>query len=105
MSTSSGSRVRRLGTIAISSNPYARRPDFPIPISTSTCPPELQVASLEDRGYRAARRELCSPSVFVVGQLVRGSPGRVVRVCGRVLDAIAEPGDAVGVGHFLLPAA
>ena len=26
MSTSSGSRVRRLGTIAMSSNPYARRP-------------------------------------------------------------------------------
>ena len=41
MSTSSGSRVRRLGTIAMSSNPYARRPDFPIPISTSTVPPAL----------------------------------------------------------------
>src|SRR5262245_24514493 len=40
MSTSSGSRVRRLGTIAMSSNPYARRPDLPIPISTSTVPPE-----------------------------------------------------------------
>ena len=36
MSTSSGSRVRRLGTIAMSSNPYARRPVLPIPISTST---------------------------------------------------------------------
>ena len=35
VSTSSGSRVRRLGTIAMSSNPYARRPDFPSPISTS----------------------------------------------------------------------
>src|SRR3954469_1837039 len=35
MSTSSGSRVRRLGTMAMSSNPYARRPDLPIPISTS----------------------------------------------------------------------
>ena len=40
MSTSSGSRVRRLGTIAMSSNPYARRPVLPIPISTSTAPPE-----------------------------------------------------------------
>ena len=35
MSTSSGSRVRRLGTMAMSSNPYARRPDLPMPISTS----------------------------------------------------------------------
>src|SRR5688572_24335988 len=35
MSTSSGSRVRRLGTMAMSSNPYARRPDLPIPISIS----------------------------------------------------------------------
>ena len=35
MSTSSGSRVRRLGTMAISSRPYARRPDFPRPTSTS----------------------------------------------------------------------
>ena len=35
MSTSSGSRVRRLGTMAMSSKPYARRPDLPIPISTS----------------------------------------------------------------------
>ena len=32
---SSGSRVRRLGTIAMSSNRYARRPDLPMPISTS----------------------------------------------------------------------
>src|SRR5436853_2337949 len=40
MSTSSGTRVRRLGTMATSSNPYARRPDLPIPISTSaTCDP------------------------------------------------------------------
>ena len=36
MSMSSGSRVRRLGTMAMSSNPYACRPDFAIPISTST---------------------------------------------------------------------
>ena len=28
MSTSSGSRVRRLGTMAMSSKPYARRPDL-----------------------------------------------------------------------------
>src|SRR3954452_12704022 len=35
MSMSSGSRVRRLGTIAMSSKPYARRPFFPRPISTS----------------------------------------------------------------------
>src|SRR5437762_279262 len=35
MSTSSWSRVRLLGTMAMSSNPYARRPDLPMPISTS----------------------------------------------------------------------
>ena len=34
-STSSGSRVRRLGTMAMSSSPYARRPDLPMPISIS----------------------------------------------------------------------
>src|SRR3954454_10747040 len=44
MSTSSGSRVRREGTIAMSSNPNARRPFLPRPISTSTTgPPSLQV--------------------------------------------------------------
>src|SRR5437868_13485301 len=35
MSTSSGSRVRRDGTIATSSNPYALRAVFPAPISSS----------------------------------------------------------------------
>src|SRR3954470_13635256 len=35
MSMSSGSRVRREGTIAMSSKPYARRPFLPRPISTS----------------------------------------------------------------------
>src|SRR6266508_78164 len=35
MSMSSGSRVRRLGTMAMSSKPYARRPLLPMPISTS----------------------------------------------------------------------
>src|SRR5919204_6875692 len=42
MSTSSGSRVRRLGTMAMSSNPYARRPDLPMPISTSATQPALR---------------------------------------------------------------
>src|SRR6266545_5706356 len=45
MSTSSGSRVRRLGTIAMSSNPYARRPDLPMPISTSATPCPLTRAA------------------------------------------------------------
>src|SRR5688572_11380256 len=36
MSTSSGSRVLRDGTIATSSKPYARRADLPMPISNST---------------------------------------------------------------------
>ncbi len=39
MSTSSASRVRRLGTIAMSSKPYARRAFLPRPISISNaCP-------------------------------------------------------------------
>src|SRR5215471_5731595 len=38
MSTSSGSRVRRLGTMAMSSSRYARRAVLPIPISTSAIP-------------------------------------------------------------------
>ena len=48
MSTSSGSRVRLDGTIAMSSKPYARRPDFPIPISTSATarPPRLGLSCL-----------------------------------------------------------
>src|SRR3954452_16479776 len=47
MSMSSGTRVRLLGTIAMSSNPYARRPDLPIPVSTST--PDLLGESEESR--------------------------------------------------------
>src|SRR5689334_18893539 len=39
MSTSSGSRVLRDGTMATSSKPYARRADFPMPISMSATPP------------------------------------------------------------------
>src|SRR5581483_9810261 len=50
MSTSSGSRVRRLGTIAMSSNPYARRPVLPIPISTST------LKTPPSRPFRTARK-------------------------------------------------
>src|SRR5205809_4591810 len=38
MSTSSGSRVLRDGTMATSSNAYARLAAFPIPISISTRP-------------------------------------------------------------------
>src|SRR3954467_8591346 len=52
MSMSSGSRVRLLGTIAMSSNPYARRPDLPIPISTSTR--DLLGESEESRLLRGA---------------------------------------------------
>ena len=36
MSMSLGSRVRRLGTMAMSSKPQARRPDLPMPMSMST---------------------------------------------------------------------
>src|SRR6266516_4667428 len=49
MSTSCGSRVRREGTIAMSSNPYAWRAFLPLPISISM-PQPLQaiVATPED---------------------------------------------------------
>jgi hypothetical protein len=74
--------VRRLGTIAMSSNPYARRPDLPIPISTSTCPPELRIrypGALPRRFEDiAAPAPGCAPgSVLVVRQLVGGRRGRV----------------------------
>src|SRR5205085_9666445 len=117
MSTSSGSRVRRLGTMAMSSNPYARRPDLPIPISTSTCPPELRVVAqlhFAGRGEDTAAPPRArapasgfprSRSGLVVGQHVGWRGRRVVQVVGRVLHAIAEPGTAVGLGHLLLPAA
>src|SRR5436309_15972123 len=101
MSTSSGSRVRRLGTMAMSSNPYARRPDLPIPISTSTFPPlRWRGSRIPPPGWRAVL-----PSVLVVGQDVGGRRRRVARMLGRVLHAIAEPRDAVDVGHLGLPAA
>src|SRR5262245_12847550 len=53
MSTSSGSRVRREGTIATSSNPYARRATFPLPISISMLV-LLELSPVERPGYAAA---------------------------------------------------
>ena len=50
MSTSSGSRVRRDGTIATSSNPYARRATFPLPISISIASPYVAPTAPETRG-------------------------------------------------------
>jgi hypothetical protein len=47
---SSGSRVRRAGTIPISSRAYARRPAFPRPISTSATGDPLH--RLARRGQR-----------------------------------------------------
>src|SRR5512134_389676 len=65
MSTSSGSRVRREGTIATSSNPYALRAILPLPISISIASPPgcsdahplpggRQTSSMRGR-YHAAR--------------------------------------------------
>src|SRR3977135_354089 len=51
MSTSSGSRVRRLGTMAMSSNPYARLPDLPMPISSSATLFPFALATRSDRVY------------------------------------------------------
>src|SRR5438034_11235634 len=57
MSTSSGSRVRRLGTMAMSSNPYARRHDFPMPISTSAiCAPHDSEETQDYIGEDQTRR-------------------------------------------------
>src|SRR2546423_10244907 len=49
MSTSSGSRVRLEGTIATSSNPYARLACFPAPISNSISSPLLQTPVSRER--------------------------------------------------------
>src|SRR5258708_5434413 len=67
--------------------------DFHMPSGASI--PWSSCACLEDRGYRAPRADLRSPSALVVGQLVGGRGRRVARVIRRVLDAIAEPRDAV----------
>src|SRR5579859_3803803 len=56
MDTSSGSRVRRAGTMPISPSEYARRPDFPRPISTSVTgapPPCLRRSRLRPGPARA----------------------------------------------------
>jgi hypothetical protein len=63
---SSGSRVRRLGTIAMSSNPYARRPVLPMPISTSA----TLRASQQGCSVSGADRET-DPSAMAAG------PGKV----------------------------
>src|SRR4029453_2636995 len=78
MSTSSGSRVRREGTIATSSNPYARRAIFPLPISISILVPPgpaLPLAPAHRPGYAAAStRSGWTPSLH---------GGKVPRPCRR----------------------
>src|SRR6185436_14445888 len=80
MSTSSGSRVRRDGTIATSSNPYARRAIFPLPISISMLVPSSPALPLaqppaERPGYAAApTRSGWTPSLH---------GGKVPRRCDR----------------------
>src|SRR5512132_2992552 len=70
MSTSSGSRVRRDGTIATSSNPYARRAIFPLPISISML---VLLAPAHRPGYAAApTRSGWTPSLHA---------GKVPRPC------------------------
>ena len=69
MSTSSGSRVRRLGTIAMSSNPYARRPDLPMPISTSAmCFPSHARKQLSVSGSSYPRSDLST--CFAIAELI-----------------------------------
>src|SRR3954471_2802312 len=75
MSTSSASRVRRLGTIAMSSNPYARRAFLPRPISISNPNP----LEKQTRPCRAAKGiNVAEANVQCFGSLPTGpvEPGR-----------------------------
>src|SRR3954453_7654473 len=76
--TSSGSRVRRLGPIAISSNPYASRPRLPRPVSIS----------LKEFPADGASAVGLSARSFSTAGVVRGLDGHlhVVRV------ALLQPG-------------
>ena len=100
MSTSSGSRVRRLGTIAMSSNPYARRPDLPMPISTSPrCSPfalqpgERRKSSPAHDPQRGRRRSLnpvrtsMRPAADVRRGLLPFAAFRTRSTVGRVVPA------------------
>ncbi len=80
MSTSSGSRVRRLGTMAMSSNPYALRPDLPMPISTSATALPLFSGVLEAPGLRPGE-EVSLPSRARPLRAGRGQPARDLRIC------------------------
>src|SRR3954452_12185138 len=122
MSMSSGSRVRRLGTIAMSSKPYARRPFFPRPISTSMA---AILGSAADEpwtlatvfGPSADPRHTVLPAIC--GDLPNGllAPllahrarvrGHVLRRAGPLLHhepaAVAEQPPEAGIAHLHLDA-
>src|ERR1700742_1346700 len=87
-SMSSGSRVRLEGTIAMSSNPNARRPFLPRPISTSIC---------EILGSRADEPSNLAPAP------TRLWPGLSELELGRSerlhADVVDEPFDLAQVDH------
>src|SRR5215213_5400371 len=117
MSMSSGSRVRRLGTIAMSSKPYARRPFFPRPISTSMA---AILSSAADEpwtlatvfGPSADARHMLLPAIcgdlpkWLLAALLAYGPGvlgHCVRRARTLLDlepaAVAEQWPQAAVAH------
>src|SRR5437588_2458102 len=92
MSTSSASRVRRLGTIAMSSNPYARRAFLPRPISISNTHDPLQKHT---RPLRAGRGK---PPVSSNAQR---SPHSINQVGGSSSRNDASGGANGGAGDLL----
>ena len=79
---SSGSRVRREGTIAMSSKPYARRPFLPRPISISIAR-ILAVGPDEKTPLEAGPNRRRRGAVRVVSRSV-GQPGLSIATAPRV---------------------
>src|SRR3954454_2679893 len=100
MSMSSGSRVRRLGTIAMSSKPYARRPFFPRPISTSMA---AILGSAADEPWTLATG-LCPIRTVAQSEfpaICGGESARRDRVPAELLDLdlVEQAADLLGVDH------
>src|SRR4051795_1646545 len=85
MSRPSGSRVRRDGTIAMSSKPYARRPFLPRPISTSMAA-TLRSAADGNRTLAAVPGPLHEPNPPYLREVREGSGTGVERRLRQPLD-------------------
>src|SRR5688500_8164638 len=105
MSTSSGSRVRRLGTMAMSSKPYARRPVFPSPISTSATQPVPSCAdvgpSLLGGPERSGRWTRPRRAHAVAKRLEDLAGDRRVHLVGERVAGVASLLDHAAPGHLL----